>query len=147
MKSSSAKQQPEFDFADSTGDLSHSGEPQGRSSSTSEVRFASLQGDASAIATAARRAGRLNAASISDDEINELLKERRELLDKKFANTITQRELNRLTYVRWSLDTIEDARSGPQLDVLQALVAQYEAFHRDLEELRDDLVRETRRRK
>ena len=54
--------------------------------------------------------------------------ERQELLDKKFLGSITRRELNRLEYVRWSLDRIEDAIHGPALDVLEDSVSMYEQF-------------------
>jgi hypothetical protein len=54
-------------------------------------------------AIAARRAGRLNATKITPEEREALLRERQELLDKKFSQSITRRESNRLEYVRWSL--------------------------------------------
>src|SRR5687768_209424 len=52
------------------------------------------------------RAERLNAASISAQEHDELLEERQALLDKELDGTITPKEGNRLEYVRWSLDRI-----------------------------------------
>lgn len=55
---------------------------------------------------------------MEDQEAIALLDERQALLDKKFDGTITKSELNRLEYVRWSLDRIEDARYGENLDAL-----------------------------
>jgi hypothetical protein len=86
-------------------------------------------------ATTARRAGRINAASISESEHKALLAERQRLLDKKFAETIERRELNRLAYVNWTLDRVEDARNGEHLDRLEGVVVRYEMFKRDLEDL------------
>ena len=63
-------------------------------------------------ATTARLAGRLNAASISEEEHTALLEERQLLLDKVFDGTISRKEEIRLDYVRWSLDRIEDAKHG-----------------------------------
>jgi len=42
------------------------------------------------------------------------------VLDKKFAEIITRKEENRLEYVRWSLDRIEDAKYGQSLELLEA---------------------------
>src|SRR4051812_8835328 len=47
------------------------------------------------VAQASRRAGRLNASSISEQEVQDLLCERQMLLDKKFNETMTQLESNR----------------------------------------------------
>jgi hypothetical protein len=98
--------------------------------------------DRVAYAIESRRAGRLNAANISEDEYHSLLRERQSLLDKKFEGTIKRKESNRLQYVRWSLARIEDSRSGPALDVLESLVTQYEQFHRDVESLSDTLSKQ-----
>lgn len=84
---------------------------------------------------AVRMAGRINAASISEAEHNALLRERQRLLDRKFAGELTRQESNRLEYVRWSLDRIEDARHGDALDSLEASVANYERFLSDLQAL------------
>src|SRR5262245_50736477 len=61
-------------------------------------------------AIAARRAARLNAATITDEERDRWLTERMMLVDKEIDETITQAERVRLEYVRWQLDRIEDAR-------------------------------------
>jgi hypothetical protein len=84
-------------------------------------------------AALARVAGRMNAATVSGDEIQSLLAERASLLKKKFDSSLTPAEERRLTYVRWSLDRVEDARSGAHLDLLESRVLEYEHF---LEEVR-----------
>lgn len=94
-----------------------------------------------------RQAGRLNAASISDREHDELLSERQVLLDKLFAGTLTRRESRRLEYVRWSLDRIEDARYGLMLDMAENEVSIYERFVEDLGRLREDLNRYSGRKR
>lgn len=87
------------------------------------------------VALTARRAGRQNAARITDQERDALLRERQSLLNKDFDGTITHAESNRLEYVRWSLDRIEDARQGEQLDALENMIAQYEQFESRVQEL------------
>lgn len=94
-----------------------------------------------AYAESARMAGRLNASVATDEELAELLRERAALLDKYFAKTITPKESNRLQYVRWSLDRIEDARFGHRLDTLDAVVSQYERFFEDVRSLGAQLSR------
>jgi len=89
----------------------------------------------SAFAVTARLAGRINAASVSQEEHTQLLKEREQLLDKKFASGLTPKEANRLKYVRWSLDRIDDARSGVVLDMLENAVVRYEKFQSDIQSL------------
>lgn len=90
-------------------------------------------------AQAARIAGRVNASAISEAEHKALLGERQSLLDKKFAKTITSKELNRLEYVRWSLDRIEDAKYGFTLDFLEGSVSRYEQFLSELHVLERQL--------
>jgi hypothetical protein len=95
-------------------------------------------------AASARLAGRLNAAAVSEEERNSLLRERQHLLDKQFAATITPKERNRLEYVRWSLDRIEDAKYGAALDVLSGAAGMYEQFVADVKSFRDDVMRYVR---
>lgn len=90
-------------------------------------------------AQAARIAGRVNASGISESEHKALLRERQQLLDKQFAETITPKELNRLAYVRWSLDRIEDAKYGHTLDFLEGSVSRYEQLLSDLHKLGEQL--------
>jgi len=85
----------------------------------------------------ARVAGRANAAAVSDDEVKAHLAERALLLRKKFETSLTPGEERRLTYVRWSLDRVEDARTGMQLDLLESHVADYENFLDEIRTLSD----------
>jgi hypothetical protein len=93
-------------------------------------------------AETARIAGRINASSVSQDERAILLAERQALLDKLFNGTITAKEKNRLQYVRWSLDRIEDAEFGYALDALESAVATYERLHADIQEFEEQLVQQ-----
>jgi hypothetical protein len=95
-------------------------------------------------AATARIAGRLNAANVSEKEHKSLLDERQALLDKKLGGTITRREENRLEYVRWSLDRIEDAKYGYAIDVLEGRVQEYEQFLSDVRKLQAQLEEHTR---
>jgi hypothetical protein len=88
---------------------------------------------------AAKLAGRLNAARVSEREHRELFDERKQLLLKKFAGDITPRELSRLEYVRWSLDRIEDAKHGYELDELEAQVTKFEQFVSEIRHLEHEL--------
>lgn len=92
-------------------------------------------------AATAREAGRINAAKISQQEYQNWLDERQALLDKKFAGTMTRVESNRLQYVLWSLDRIEDARHGAELEHLELLASSLESFQSSVEQLRSDLTK------
>lgn len=112
--------------------------------------FTDFSASRDAIAVTSRMAGRINAANISDEEHNLLLRERQVLLDKKFDGEITPREINRLEYVRWSLDRVEDARYGHDLDVIEGYVEKYERFLSEInnleKQLRENLPRIKKRR-
>jgi hypothetical protein len=95
----------------------------------------------------ARRAGRMNASSISNDEETQLHAERQKLLDKQFDNTITRAESIRLEYVRWSLDRIDDAKHGQALDALEQQIARYEAFAAEVRDLKAQLQAHASRRR
>jgi len=92
-------------------------------------------------ADAARRAGRINAAAISDGERQAWLAERKRLFEKKYSSGLTKSEANRLEYVGWSLDRIQDARTGSALDDLEAMVSMYEKFSTDLSDLKSTIVK------
>jgi hypothetical protein len=94
-----------------------------------------------AFAANSKLAGRINAANISASELREFLRERKRLLTKKLEGNITQRESNRLEYVRWTLDRIEDARDGHVLEALESSVGQYEHLAEDLTTLLASLER------
>lgn len=133
MRYSSANQL-QFEYATSSGGQASEVEGGNSPSSASEgsLKVPNFARYDPAIAAAAKIAGRINAANISDQELEELLRERKRLLDKKFDETITRKESNRLEYVHWTLDRIEDARSGQALEALEGYAAQYEAFLDDL---------------
>jgi hypothetical protein len=87
----------------------------------------------------------LNATAVSPEEHQALLDERQQLLDRKFAGAFTRQDENRLAYVRWSLDRIEDAQYGPQLDKLEEHVSQYENLMGEIGKFTAQLERYTRR--
>jgi hypothetical protein len=111
-------------------------------SSTNNL-FGSLDGQSESAQQMHRLAARLNASAVSDKEAKGLLDERQRLLDKHFAGTITKKEKNRLEYVRWSLDRIEDARNGAWLDKLDARIAEFNKIAEHLEHLQAQLQRAT----
>jgi hypothetical protein len=94
---------------------------------------------ASVTSISVRQAGRVNALSVSDREHADLLQERAALLKQKMSAPLSQRQADRLEYVRWSLDRIEDARHGHQLDRLEALVSAYQDAIRHVQQLNADL--------
>lgn len=98
-------------------------------------------GPKSLYAVTAKVAGRLNATAVSDEEHAALLDERQTLLDKKFSGIITRQEQNRLSYIRWSLDRIEDAKFGASLDVLEEHVEQFEGLLSELAKFRRQVDR------
>jgi len=127
--------------------------PDSRSSNTigslggvADLNRSSHNRDHRFLAASARTVGRMSAAAISPSEEEELHQERQRLLDKKFSVTLTRSEANRLTYLRWTLDRIEDARYGPLLDQIEAKLLQYERLARDIASLRDVLRSSVRTR-
>ena len=82
-----------------------------------------------------RIAGRINASAITKEEHDALLPERTARLQKKYQSSLSSREENRLTYVRWSLDRIEDAKHGAHLDILEDAVSEYEKFLKEVKVL------------
>ncbi|HEX4112903.1 MAG TPA: hypothetical protein VH020_10235 [Stellaceae bacterium] len=101
----------------------------------------------SVFAATSRWAGRINASSISQDEFESLHQERQVLVHKKYLGTITQRESNRLEYVRWSLDRIEDARHGWVLDRLETAAAEYEQLVAEIKGLQGQLKTAAKKRR
>jgi len=107
---------------------------------TNVFEFPKFRAATFAMAATNKAAGRMNAAAISAEEENALLLERQALLVKKLEGTATKKELNRLTYVRWSLDRIDDARHGESLDVLENRVAMYEGFLEEVQNISRQLA-------
>ena len=100
--------------------------------STSPLQLPNLTSRA-AYAASTKAAARLNATTITSKEHDDFLSERQSLLDKLFTDTITQEEKNRLQYVRWSLDKIEDAKHGAALDALEVQADAYENLLSELQ--------------
>lgn len=84
---------------------------------------------------ASKVAARLNAANVSETEQNALLRERADLLKKRMTGQFSSADANRLAYVRWSLDRIDDAKHGQQLDALELAVERYQIAVNDLASL------------
>jgi hypothetical protein len=94
---------------------------------------------------ATKRAARLNASKVPEKELQDLLTERQQLLDKYFAGEISKKETVRLDYVRWSLDRIEDAKHGSALDNLERHIVQFEKVAEQLTTLQQQLNRSANR--
>lgn len=86
-----------------------------------------------------RNAARLNASKISKQEHQSLLNERSQLLKMKYESGLNIRQITRLEYVRWSLDRIEDAKYGANLDTLESAVYKYREALSELQALRGSL--------
>jgi hypothetical protein len=134
MRFSSAKQLEFSQLFGATGSQADVANPDSSipNASTGAASFPDFGGYDPAFAANSKLAGRINAANISDNELREFLRERKRLLTKKLEGKITRRESNRLEYVRWTLDRIEDARDGHVLEMLENSVAQYEHLAEDL---------------
>lgn len=106
----------------------------GTSSSLDRFSFSDISRDG-VYGIARRQAGRLNAASIDEDEFVSLQNERKTLLQQKFDGGLTKAQERRLNLVRWSLDRIQDARDGHALDELESAVEWYERVGHDVQRL------------
>lgn len=96
---------------------------------------------------ASRIAARSNAAQVGEPERRALLKERAELLTRRMLAPLSQEESNRLQYVRWSLDRIDDARHGGELDALQSEISRYREALSDISNLRGVLTKHLPKKK
>ena len=105
------------------------------------LEFKGIGVESAARAASARTAGRINASKISDLEHRSFVDERHRLLTKKYETGLTRQEENRLTYVDWSLDRIEDAKHGFHLDLVEAKIQMYESLAQNILALRADLER------
>ena len=120
--------------------------PLGESSETSEIKFPEFGAHMGTPAETARMAARITASQVSEAENQALLQERQSLLDKLFSKTITRHEQIRLEYVRWSLDRIEDAKHGHDLDRIEDSIARYESFLEQLDGFKLALERASKSR-
>jgi hypothetical protein len=121
--------------------------PSARSSTTSDIEFPEFGSYAGSQAETARIAGRIAASYVSEEEHQGFLRERQALLDKLFAKTITREEEIRLEYVRWSLDRIEDAEHGTDLDRIEDSINRYEHFLDEIDQFKDALARAAKTRR
>jgi len=97
-------------------------------------------------ADVARLAGRMNAARISEAEVAGYLAKHAELVQKKYSGNFTFEDERKLTYLRWTLDRIEDALYGRELDALESAVSDYEDFCERLSSFSADLKAAAKRR-
>jgi hypothetical protein len=149
MKSSSvAEHEPEYrqseavpDSRSPTSEMGLSSSPTVDAGVSAPLNAPNLSALAHVYAVTSRMAGRLNAASISEDEHADLLRRRQVLLDKELTGTITRSEQNELEYVRWSLDRIEDAKYGSEMDALEESIKRYERFDVALRDLNAQLAK------
>jgi hypothetical protein len=72
---------------------------------------------------------------IPQSEKQEVINERNRLVQKQFKGGLSDRENNRLKYVRWQLDRIDDAETGEFLDYLQIITGGHEKFAKELQGL------------
>lgn len=93
----------------------------------SSEREATLRGSMGAVA-GSRELSRALARRIPDTVVKALMEEHGILAEKLVDHSLSAREKARLTYVRWQLDRIEDARIGEDLDALEELAALHEAI-------------------
>jgi hypothetical protein len=103
------------------------------------LRAPSVHTYGSAYAATSRMLARLNTTTVKEEEKRYLLRERRNLLDKKYAGSMTPEDENRLEYIRWSLDQIQDATDGRSLDALENVVHAYERFLSEMGDFRTEL--------
>jgi hypothetical protein len=96
-------------------------------------------GGAEITAQSYRAVARLNVSRVTAKERTELLQERQALLRKKMVKPLSPHELNRLAYVRWSLDRIEDAQHGEALDALSSQAARYGQVLKNIRHLQESL--------
>lgn len=122
-------------------------EPHEQSSTTSDIAFPDFSGYSGTSSETLRNAGRLVASQVSEEEHQALLRERQELLDKLFAKNISRHEQIRLDYVRWSLDRIDDAAHGADLDRIEATIDRYEHFLSELDDFKAVLNKVSKSRK
>ncbi|TXM91964.1 hypothetical protein [Methylobacterium sp. WL116] len=103
--------------------------------------------DARNYAATSKIAARVHTANVSQGEIDKLERTRRALLDKKYAGEIRQEEINKLAYVRWSLDRIEDAKYGTSFDLLEEKVIAVERLIKEMAVLKSKLTGQQRGRR
>ena len=81
-----------------------------------------------------RHASRALTRRTMADEEPALLRERDELLDRKYESGLDVHGERRLTYVRWQLDRIDDALNGEHLDAVERVVSAQEQMAGTIDE-------------
>lgn len=79
-----------------------------------------------------KRINRAVTQKIPTEIEEDLFRERNEHVRKKTKRGLSKKEERRLTYLRWQLDRIDDARFGEQLDNLETMVLAQEEFAKEL---------------
>ena len=69
------------------------------------------------------------------EEIEVLSRRHRELVMRKYEQGLSRGELGELALTRWTIDRLEAAAHGDQLDRLEAAVKQYQEVAADVDRL------------
>jgi hypothetical protein len=84
-------------------------------------------------------AGREAAAKATEEEYRALMESHRELAVKRVKGEITHSESLKLQLIRWELDRIEDARTGPIRDAMREALKPRLDLARDIRGLVQEL--------
>lgn len=82
-----------------------------------------------------RQINRAITRKIPPSEKQQIINERNQLVRKQFKGGLSAKEEDRLKYVRWQLDRIDDAETGEFLDYLQIITEGHEKFAKELQGL------------
>ena len=77
---------------------------------------------------------------ITEEDKKRLIEERNSLIERKFKNGLTIKEVKRLKYVRWQLDRIDDAENGEMLDYLEKIAQDHKEFAEEIHDLLNQLA-------
>lgn len=86
-----------------------------------------------------RRINREISKKIPIETRNHLKQEHSFLVKKKFTEGISRKEENRLIYIRWQLDRIDDAEFGEGIDRLEFFTENIEGFASDVSKLINEI--------
>ncbi len=121
------------------GDVRHVFRPMMSESPAPQSRRRRASDKGSLPASAARKAGRQAALKATEEEFKALFERHRALARKRVVGEITASENLELQLVRWELDRIEDARSGPARDMLWAAIEPRRELAHDITSLVKEL--------
>lgn len=94
-------------------------------------------------ASTIKEINRKKTQGIGPETKNAFIEERNKLVNKKFKEGLDEKEERRLTFVRWQLDRIDDAESGPTLDLFEKFVETNEGFANEVGSLLTELREES----